>query len=708
MIAINGTPRLIRRMSAFSPRVLSRLALLLLSVFAISPTLRADDVPALNAWKNGPLPFSFTYDGKKSSDFLSGWKRTDETLPSENGETHRYTFTDPTTSLKLVADVRTFTDFPAIDWVLHFTNEGQKDTPIIEDVKPLDWKRRYGGMPPPITVLWAQGSNAAPDDFAPHTTPIEIDKPVTLNSTGGRSSNNNLPFFYLDSGSNPQSDEGMFGAIGWTGNWVAHFAQYPNPSGRESVAIDAGMQRTHFVLHSGETVRTPRIVLLDWKGDRTNAQNRWRKFVLAHYSPRQPDGSIVTMPISLGTWGAEAVADRIKTIDALKRNQVPIDVYWMDAGWYGSNGDWPHQRGNWTPNPAYFPPADNQPLGGLRQLGGYAFGNGMAFLIWLEAETADPGSDLLKNHPDWYLQKDGPNTQGLLNFGNPAALSGMTEILSNLITHCFIAWYRQDFNVEPDGYWAKNDAPDRIGVTEMEDIAGLYDYWDALRRAHPGLQIDNCASGGRRLDLETMSRSVSLWRSDHCCSPYDPIANQSITQGLNGWVPLNAGDIGPFGGPTPADVSAADLAPATGAPDAAATYMDRSAYSAGLVFGSGRPPIPMIKAAAQEFHDIRANFIGDFYPLTPYDRDPAKWCVMQWDRPDLKSGIVLYFRRPNCNDTSTQVPLKAIDLNAQYDVEIRSGFAPAQPQMMSGRDLMNLTLTVSDKPGATLVLYKQK
>jgi hypothetical protein len=148
MIAINGTPRLIRRMSAFSPRVLSRLALLLLSVFAISPTLRADDVPALNAWKNGPLPFSFTYDGKKSSDFLSGWKRTDETLPSENGETHRYTFTDPTTSLKLVADVRTFTDFPAIDGVLHFTNEGQKDTPIIEDVKPLDWKRRYGGMPP--------------------------------------------------------------------------------------------------------------------------------------------------------------------------------------------------------------------------------------------------------------------------------------------------------------------------------------------------------------------------------------------------------------------------------------------------------------------------------------------------------------------------------------------------------------------------------
>jgi alpha-galactosidase len=685
-------------MSSLFARSLARLALCLLPTFAASLVLHADDAPALAAWKNGPLPFSFTYDGKKSSDFLSNWTRTDQTLPSEGGETHRYTFTDPATSLKLVADVRTFTDYPAIDWVLHFTNEGQKDTPIIEDVKALAWREFFGGksLPVPAVLHWAQGSNAAPDDFAPHDSPIQ-DQTVTLNSTGGRSSNNMLPFFSVELG-----DHGTFGAIGWTGNWVAHFHAMDNGKGN-GIDLDAGMQKTHFILHSGETVRTPRIVLLDWKGDRDVAQNLWRKFVLAYYSPRQPDGSLVTMPISLGTWGAEAVADRIKTIDALKRNQVPVDVYWTDAGWYGLNGDWPHQRGNWTPNPAYFPPPD-----GLRPLGGYAYGNGMGFLIWLEAETADPGSDLLTKHPDWYLQKDGPNTQGLLNLGNQAALSGMTGLLSNLITHSFIAWYRQDFNVEPDGYWAKNDAPDRIGVTEMEDIDGLYAYWDALRSSHPGLQIDNCASGGRRLDIETMSRSVSLWRTDYCCSPYDPIGNQSITQGLNGWVPLNAGDIGPFGGPTAADVNAADQAPATGAPDAGATYLERSAYSAGLVFGSGRPPIPMIKAAAQEFHDIRANFIGDFYPLRPYDRDPAKWCVMQWNRPDLKSGIALYFRRPNSHDTTTQVQLKALDLNAQYDVEVRSGFVPVQTQMMSGRDLMNLSVSITDKPGSTLVLYKQR
>jgi len=48
-------------------------------------------------------------------------------------------------------------------------------------------------------------------------------------------------------------------------------------------------------------------------------------------------------------------------------------------------------------------------------------------------------------------------------------------------------------------------------------------FWDDLLRRHPHLIIDNCASGGRRMDLETMSCSVPLWRTDF---PGDPLAKQ--------------------------------------------------------------------------------------------------------------------------------------------------------------------------------------
>ena len=45
-------------------------------------------------------------------------------------------------------------------------------------------------------------------------------------------------------------------------------------------------------------------------------------------------------------------------------------------------------------------------------------------------------------------------------------------------------------------------------------ILGLYSLWDRILSAHPGLMIDDCSSGGRRIDLETLSRSFPLWRSD--------------------------------------------------------------------------------------------------------------------------------------------------------------------------------------------------
>ena len=59
----------------------------------------------------------------------------------------------------------------------------------------------------------------------------------------------------------------------------------------------------------------------------------------------------------------------------------------------------------------------------------------------------------------------------------------------------------------------------------------------SLLKRHPNLLIDNCASGGRRIDLETIGRSTPFWRTD---GPRDAIAHQCHTYGLMPWVPLSA------------------------------------------------------------------------------------------------------------------------------------------------------------------------
>ncbi len=111
------------------------------------------------------------------------------------------------------------------------------------------------------------------------------------------------------------------------------------------------------------------------------------------------------------------------------------------------------------------------------------------------------------------------------------------ETISESIRTLRVDCYRQDFNFRPISYWQQCDAPDRKGVTEIKYVNGLYEYLDALKTEFPSLMIDNCASGGRRLDIEMTRRSVPLWRSDFMCSAnFDPETVQTQSVGFGRWL----------------------------------------------------------------------------------------------------------------------------------------------------------------------------
>ena len=77
-------------------------------------------------------------------------------------------------------------------------------------------------------------------------------------------------------------------------------------------------------------------------------------------------------------------------------------------------------------------------------------------------------------------------------------------------------------------------------MTQIRCVENFYRLWDELLRRFPHLLIDNCASGGRRLDFEANSRSVSLFRTDYLCyADCDPVGMQCQTAGLAPFVPLN-------------------------------------------------------------------------------------------------------------------------------------------------------------------------
>jgi alpha-galactosidase len=654
--------------------------LLISSVFCLlgCHVLRADPAPAtptpspitIDAFRSAHPPFTFIYGGRNSTDFISTWQKNEQTTPGEGGETHRFTFIDPATKLEVDVDVRTFTSYPALYWVLQFTNKGGQDTPIIEQVLPLDWPDAVQGTGSDIILHGARGSAGGHDDYAPIERPINGGDGLR----GSQGSSDEMPFFNLQ-----HQDEGLIGAIGWWGRWQIDFQ--PNKSST-AASVRGGMPDIHLLLHPGETIRLPSILLLPWKGgDYLDAQNRWRHLALDYFSPRDTKGRRIDVPLTIGGWGEEPIDKKIALINAVHKAQIPMEVYWVDAGWYGDpTKNWVDNIGTWKPAVKDYP-------NGIRPLGDALHHLGYKFLLWMAAGEATPNSDIVKQHPDWFIANDDHMMRA--KFNDPAVCQGMTDIITGILKDAGADWFRQDGGSSPEG---AGDAPDRAGMGQIQYVNNYLTFWDGLRANISGLQIDNCYGGGKRLDIETIQRSVSLWRSDSMVGAYDPSMEQCQAQGMIEWIPMSGG------------VYIIDGSAAPGS--AKQLYEARSTYCAGWDFGLGKVE-GWMRAQALEYKEVQPYFYGDFYPLIRYTESLDDWMVWQLDRPDLKSGCVILLRRPQSPFATIDLPLRKIDPAVTYEVEVRSGIVHATPRTMSGADLAKLPVTIVDEPGSALVFYRK-
>jgi alpha-galactosidase len=317
----------------------------------------------------------------------------------------------------------------------------------------------------------------------------------------------------------------------------------------------------------------------------------------------------------------------------------------------------------------------------------------MKFLLWFEPERAIWGTPLTQEHPEWFLGTKEKNKSVLFNMGDKAARRWMTDYISGLIEQHGVDCYRQDFNFYCLSYWRDNDAPDRQGMTEIRHVEGLYAYWDELCRRHPGLLIDNCASGGRRLDLEAISRCVPLTRSDHQCAPdNDPIGGQVQIMGLSRWLPLH----GTGGSHHPGD-----------------TYFARSNYGTSLGMGFGgyeytpldNVPWEWFAKMTTEFLRARPLLLGDFYPLAGSTNDPTAWAAFQSHRDDLQQGLILALRRDESPFRTACFQLEGLDEQATYELEDADTAAKTRH---SGRDLAaGLEMTIEKPHDSRLIFYQR-
>lgn len=510
----------------------------------------------------------------------------------------------------------------------------------------------------------------------------------TYSASGGRSSEKNAPFFNVH-----KNGSGYIFAIGWSGQWNSRISR-----SNDSITFKSKIEDTNFRLMPGEKFRTSSVVVMPYSGDVTDSQNLWRRLVKKHFSLIGSDGRGEYAPLCAQIWGGMSTEAALERINKIAKNEMPVEYVWMDAGWYGADtevtpdefeGDWWRHTGDWRVSRHIHP-------GGLKDVSKAVHDAGMRFLLWFEPERVRKGTPIADEHPEYLLETDasGCDTENmLLNLGNPEAWEYCRKTLAEMIKSIGIDCLRIDFNFSPLNYWRSNDTADRIGISEIKYINGLYALWDTLLEAFPNMIIDNCASGGRRIDIETLRRSVPLWRSDlQCPANYNIEYTQCHHQNFNTWMPYSGTSTG----------------------NLYDEYRIRSAYAAGMgihyAFSAKEPfadteeKIAFIKKYTAEYLKIRPYFSEDFYPLTESTSNRDVWFANQFDRPSENDGIIQIFVRENAPYDTADFKLHGIYADKEYIFTDADG----GEFTVGGKELAEkgLKITVKEKRKAKIYFYK--
>lgn len=593
---------------------------------------------------------SFKYDGVEFSEL----DKKVEIL--ENGT--RYTLPD---GVVLTCELKKYPAQRVYWWVNRWENTTGHDSGLITDlwdcdiavpfepdVRPSRRDRQDTWEPKSLRVYEGKGANVSQDDYSPSYTRIWEGDTYTASCDAGRSGLKTSPFLDIN-----RNEYGVIIAIGWTGQWQAHVDRTA-----EGVRIRSGIQfaQQGFKIRSGEKFRTSSAAVMMYYRGQNEAHNRFRSFMreISPVGENSPRGK--QTPFSAIFWGGVSTKQMFDRWGKIFENKLPFDTCWIDAGWYeplrstttaGQSADWP-QIGRWEVNRFYHP-------NGYVDLVEYLKEHGVGFMLWFEPERINKrvGEPWIE-----YLPPIDPNTESVLAALNKDEVcDAIIEMVSEKVRELSLSVYRQDINILPLSIWVKADEEDRHGMTEILYINNLYRFWDALLERFPNLLIDNCAGGGHRNDVEMLSRSVPMWRSDYQCR-WDclPEANQMQNQ-ASWWMPYAGIGYGPTLG---------DL------------YSFRSAYCNGMTVrtwehadpewevGAMNEPLDWARKYFAEYNEVRHFFAQDMYPLIPFSRENATWCATQYIDRSNHTGVILAFRRAECPYDEVTVKLEGLLLTKTY------------------------------------------
>lgn len=197
-----------------------------------------------------------------------------------------------------------------------------------------------------------------------------------------------------------------------------------------------------------------------------------------------------------------------------KAAEAGAEFYVMDAGWY-ADGNWWDTVGEWKENKDRFP-------NGIKKVFDYIRFKGMTPGIWLEIEVVGINSPMLKQLDDsFFFMRHGrrviDNGRYQFDFRNEKVRAFADSVIDRVVNEYGAGYIKMDYNIDA-GIGTETNA-DSFGDGLLEHNRAYLAWIDSVSARYPDLIIENCSSGGLRMDYAMLAhhalQSVSD-RTDYC------------------------------------------------------------------------------------------------------------------------------------------------------------------------------------------------
>ncbi|MDT0344411.1 alpha-galactosidase [Streptomyces sp. DSM 44938] len=248
---------------------------------------------------------------------------------------------------------------------------------------------------------------------------------------------------------------------------------------------------------------------------------------------RRPHPDHESLPVIFNDYmntigGDPTTAKLLPLIDAAAR--AGAEYFVIDSGWYDDDAvGWWDSVGAWEPAASRFPGPR-----GIHEVLDRIRDRGMVPGLWLEPEVVGVRSALGDRlPPEAFFRRDGVRVSEhgryQLDLRHPAAARHLDETVDRIVGDWGVGYLKLDYNISvppgTDGGGADSPGAGLLGHTRA------YRRWlDSVLDRYPRLVIENCASGGMRMDgamLRVAQLQSTSDQQDHL--RYPPISAAAPT-----------------------------------------------------------------------------------------------------------------------------------------------------------------------------------